>query len=78
MIDERNFYCKPMSGESDRAIGAAERVGYYFGLQCAGNMSSQCQHGDGGGRMLNALRILIDAEMRRIVAELPPGTIDNW
>lgn len=56
----------------------AEWVGYYFGLQRAGNLNPRILRGDEGSRMLNAMRNLIDAEMKRIERMLPPGTIDTW
>lgn len=56
----------------------AEWVGYYHGLQRAGNMMPRVERGDDGSRVLNALREMIDAEKATIVAKLPAGTIDNW
>ncbi|MEO6382000.1 MAG: hypothetical protein ABIO35_08380 [Nitrobacter sp.] len=56
----------------------AEWVGCYFGLQRAGNMNPPVLRGDEGSRMLNGLRAMIQAEMDKIEAKLPPGTIDAW
>ena len=56
----------------------AEWVGYYFGLQRAGNLRLTIPRGDGESRALNDLRKSIDAEMAKIVKMLPPGTIDGW
>jgi len=56
----------------------AEWVGHYFGLQKAGNMMPRVERGEEGTRVLNALREMIDAEMRKVEAKLPPGTIDAW
>lgn len=56
----------------------AEWVGHYFGLQRAGNMMPRVPRGNEATRVLNALRDMIDAEMREVEAKLPPGTIENW
>ena len=56
----------------------AEWVGYYFGLQRAGNMTPRVERGEEGSRVLNALRAMIDSEMASVAAKLPPETIDNW
>lgn len=56
----------------------ALEVGRYFGLQQAGNMMPPVPRGDEGSRVLNSLRAMIDEQMAKIVAELPPGTIDAW
>jgi hypothetical protein len=54
----------------------AELVGRYFGLQSAGNMMPKVERGEEGTGVLNALRALIDAEMKAIEAKLPPEIID--
>lgn len=59
----------------------AEWVGYYFGLQRAGNLrvpAVSADQADGAGVAVNALRRLIQSEMNRVEAMLPPGTIDAW
>ena len=56
----------------------AEWVGYYFGLQRAGNMMPRVERGEEGSRVLNALRAMIDSEMASVAAKLPPEAMDNW
>lgn len=62
----------------DRALKTAEAVGYYFGLQRAGNMKLSIPRGDAETIALNDIRRQIDAEMKKVEDELPPGTIDQW
>ena len=57
----------------------AEKVGYYFGLQRAGNHHPHIPDPSGdGARMLNALRQWIDNEMAKMEAELPRDAIERW
>lgn len=59
----------------------AEWVGYYFGLQRAGNMRVMVigePLATGAGIAINKLRGLIDAEMAKVLAKLPDGTIEAW
>jgi hypothetical protein len=55
----------------------AEWVGFYYGLQRAGNMHV-AHTTDEAGRTLNALRRLIQAEMDKTEAKLPPGALEEW
>lgn len=65
----------PLSADAAREV--AEWVGYYHGLQRVGNMRSP-GHGDQGQMAINDLRGQIEAEMKRVEAMLPPGTLDAW
>lgn len=56
----------------------AEWVGYYFGLQRAGNIKPSFVRGEVATVAINELRKMIDAEMAKVAAMLPPGTIDAW
>ena len=56
----------------------AEWVGFYFGLQRAGNMKIAGYMGPESSRAINLLRAMIDDEMALVIAKLPPGTIDAW
>jgi hypothetical protein len=56
----------------------AELVGRYFGLQKASNLKIAGYLGPEAARVHSILRALIDDEMSKVEAKLPPGTIDTW
>jgi hypothetical protein len=66
-----------MKGQTMTHVEMAELVGFYFGLQAAGNMRPNTYTPE-AANTLNALREMIDLKMRQIQARLPPDTIDNW
>jgi hypothetical protein len=55
----------------------AELVGFYFGLQRAGNMRPLPLTAEGADA-INALRKMLDDEMQATAAKMPPGTLDAW